>query len=58
MKRLTSKQVLEIHADLISATGGADELRDRAMLLSIVFLLLLQLIAVFLKQAVRKQFSM
>jgi death-on-curing protein len=32
MKRLTSKQVLEIHADLISATGGTDGLRDMGLL--------------------------
>ena len=32
MKRLTSKQVLEIHADLISVTGGTDGLRDMGLL--------------------------
>jgi death-on-curing protein len=32
MKKLTSKQVLEIHADLIFATGGTDGLRDMGML--------------------------
>lgn len=32
MKRLTSKQVLEIHADLIVATGGTDGLRDMGLL--------------------------
>jgi len=32
MKRLTSKQVLEMHADLISATGGTDGLRDMGLL--------------------------
>lgn len=32
MKKLTSKQVLNIHADLIFATGGTDGLRDMGML--------------------------
>jgi len=32
MKRLTSKQVLEMHADLISVTGGTDGLRDIGLL--------------------------